>query len=368
MKPSQPWIKSAAYDMSFIVMPAFVSVLIAWALESHGIMNTTPLTWFILVLGIDVLHVYGTLFRTYMNPQEFKAHQPMLLWVPVCVWCGGVLLCAHSIKLFWCVAAYMAVFHFIRQQYGFVRLYARKESQTAFFRYLETMLIYLSMLYPMVYWHAHLPRDMHWLIEGDFIEGMPAFVPTVLGIVYGGAGLLYAISVGMQVRGGKPLNIPKVLIVVGTALSWGLGIVYFNGDMAFTVTNVISHGVPYVALIWVYGSQQIKRTSLHQTSGIMNVFFRVDSFPLYLLFLFVCGYVEEGLWDGLVWRDHPNFFVGFAHLPQVLSTSHLTWLVPLLSLPQLTHYVLDGFIWRIKQKDAHWQQVVFSAHPQGPHE
>ncbi|MFH4043607.1 hypothetical protein WAI98_20490, partial [Acinetobacter baumannii] len=46
--------------------------------------------------------------------------------------------------------------------------------------------------------------------------------------------------------------IGKDIVVATTAICWYLGIVAFNSDYAFTVTNVIIHGVPYFALIYVY--------------------------------------------------------------------------------------------------------------------
>ncbi len=58
------------------------------------------------------------------------------------------------------------------------------------------------------------------------------------------------------------------------------------------------------------------------------------------------AYLEEGLWDGLVWREHGAVFGWFQALPDVSRAAWLAWLVPLLALPQSTHYVLDGFIWR----------------------
>lgn len=67
------------------------------------------------------------------------------------------------------------------------------------------------------------------------------------------------------------------------------------------------------------------------------------------MFLGVLGllaYAEEGLWDGLVWREHASAFGWFQQLPAVENHVWLTLLVPLLALPQATHYVLDGFIWR----------------------
>ena len=58
------------------------------------------------------------------------------------------------------------------------------------------------------------------------------------------------------------------------------------------------------------------------------------------------AYLEEGVWDGLVWREHGRVFGWFQSLPTVADPAVLAWLVPLLALPQATHYVLDGFIWR----------------------
>jgi hypothetical protein len=43
-------------------------------------------------------------------------------------------------------------------------------------------------------------------------------------------------------------NIPKNLIIIGTLSSWFFGIVYFNNDLVFTLLNVVSHGIPYMAL------------------------------------------------------------------------------------------------------------------------
>ena len=32
----------------------------------------------------------------------------------------------------------------------------------------------------------------------------------------------------------------------------------------------------------------------------------------------------------------------------------LSFIVPLLALPQITHYILDGFIWKIKKEEFRW--------------
>jgi hypothetical protein len=44
-----------------------------------------------------------------------------------------------------------------------------------------------------------------------------------------------------------------------------------------------------------------------------------------------------------VWRDHPSLF----RFPSLDLGAWYALIVPLLALPQATHYVLDGFLWRL---------------------
>jgi hypothetical protein len=58
----------------------------------------------------------------------------------------------------------------------------------------------------------------------------------------------------------------------------------------------------------------------------------------------VVALVEEGLWDNLVWHDHPQYF---GDTSVSLSPTALALLVPLLALPQAVHYLTDAFVWRV---------------------
>jgi hypothetical protein len=68
---------------------------------------------------------------------------------------------------------------------------------------------------------------------------------------------------------------------------------------------------------------------------------------MFLLTLWLLAYVEEMFWDRGVWHDRAWLFGSAWNLESLK-----VWLVPLLALPQLTHYVLDGFIWRRKNNPA----------------
>jgi hypothetical protein len=102
---------------------------------------------------------------------------------------------------------------------------------------------------------------------------------------------------------------------------------------------VISHGIPYIALIYIREIKQKDNEQLNQLSLFKS------SLGIYLFIAVIIGFAffEEFLWEILVWQEHLSF--GFQ-----LSLNWLQFVVPLLVIPQLTHYLLDGFIWRKPKK------------------
>ncbi len=57
--------------------------------------------------------------------------------------------------------------------------------------------------------------------------------------------------------------------------------------------------------------------------------------------------LEEFLWETLVWNEHFS-------LDLTVPETVLQFLIPLLVVPQLTHYLLDGFIWKKPKKLANF--------------
>ncbi len=375
---AQPWLASALFDLSFIIGPAFVaSIFVIVFQEQIQGYDFLPLwAWVVFVLMIDVAHVYSTLFRTYLDPVAFSNNRTLLISIPVLAWAVGTLLYSVDGMLFWRALAYLAVFHFIRQQFGFVALYSRKDYGAGLIwnswnRRLDALAIYMATLYPIFYWHTHLPRNFNWFIAGDFFVGVPDVVSKFTFIAYLLVGAAYVLKEAVQFLKTGYFNLPKNLIVVGTALAWWIGIVALNSDMAFTITNVITHGIPYIALVWLYHNrvgkgERAKDSTKNSTASSDSNLSRVSNFfvlirnlilsylPAFLVFLVLLAYLEEGLWDGFVWREHGTIFGIFQALPVLKDPLVLSILVPLLALPQSTHYVLDGFIWRIKDTSKSW--------------
>jgi len=347
---NQPWLNSRVSDTVFILSPSFVSLLLVFLFPSQ-FQNTEGIPinyWVFLIVFIDVAHVYSTLYRTYFNPVNFKKQYALLTAIPLSCYIVGVIIYRFDGLWFWRILAYLAVYHFIRQQYGFMRLYSRNEKVFPVERLVDKVAIYTATLYPLLFWHLSTARNFNWFIEGDFFSFKNDALLKGSEIVYLAIIAIYLVKELLTTIKRKWMNIPRNLIVIGTLLSWYFGIVYFNGDMAFTTLNVISHGIPYMALIWFFEKIKINKTTIK--SKIMTLSFTKWGICYFLIILISLAYLEEGLWDGLVWREHLSVFKPFSTLPQIGSSELLSLIVPLLALPQATHYVLDGFIWKAKNK------------------
>jgi len=329
------WLFSPAVDLSVFGGSALVSLLLLWVGARAGVLegDSPDWAWVPAVLLVDVAHVYATMFRVYLDPEELRRRASLYLLAPAIAYALGVALYSESESLFWRTLAYLAVFHFVRQQYGWVALYRARGGERGRAGWVvDAAAIYMATLYPLAYWHAHLPRRFWWFLPGDFASA-PVWVERALFPVYCLALGAYAVRAAHAwvVRGAG--NPGKDLVVLTTAVCWYAGIVAFDSDYAFTVTNVLIHGVPYMALVWWYARRRAP------SAGI--TYRRLARWPLFLGTLWALAFAEELLWDRGVWHERAWLFGG-AWDWEALKL----FLVPLLALPQATHYVLDGFVWR----------------------
>src|ERR1700722_7360639 len=358
VKSRQPWIGGSAFDTGFILAPAYV--ITACVLCFPGFFRShevTPVLWAVLIVGVDVAHVYSTLYRTYFDPREFRRRQTLYLLAPVLGFLSFAALYSLGAMVFWRVLAYLAVFHFIRQQYGFMMIYRRDERRYAA---LDKAAIYAATLYPLIWWHSHA-RHFAWFVDGDFFSLPHPWIAEATLPVYAAIIVAYLIKEWLLWRRTGRINVPRNLLLAGTALSWWTGIIVLDSDLAFTATNVLAHGIPYMALIWLFGRNQARGGGMSPVLGFIAParLFSVAWIPLFVGLPVLLAYLEEGFWDGFIWTEHPTLFGIFQALPAVDNADVLVWLVPLLALPQITHYVLDAFIWRLGRRETPWQRMMF---------
>lgn len=346
----QPWIYSGVTDGLFILAPPFAALLLVALLPNvfaNGV-QVSEWWWLGLVLCIDVAHVYSSLYRTYFHRPTFQRRRNLLLLLPVMAFALSVLLYVFSPLLFWKLLAYLAVYHFVRQQYGFMRIYSRQEPYHKWYHRMDSVAIYTATLYPILYWHLHAPRQFDWFTEYDFFTFQSPWLAQVSQYVYVLVIMLYLIKEIHQWVKHRRFNLPRNLVVLGTFLSWYMGIVYFNGDLVFTLLNVVSHGIPYMTLVWAYGKKQSAGRATVYQPWAGRLFRRYGAW-LFVGSLLLLALVEEGAWDVLVWHEHNQVFGWLSALRTDLGREGMRLVVPLLTLPQLTHYLIDGFIWRVSK-------------------
>lgn len=338
---AQPWIDKPKTDSVFILAPSFVVVAIVFLFQDilkDIEANYSFYTWLFLIVFIDVAHVYATLFKTYFVAEAFKKRKKLLITLPIICFVIGIILFSFGSIFFWSVLAYIAVFHFIRQQYGFMRLYSRNEIKTKWSVVIDNLIIYTATGYPMLFWFFSSPRSFNWFTENDFIHFENQSLLEILGWIYALIVVFYMVRTIYKSSKDGYFNIPKNAIITGTFLSWYFGIVYFNNDLVFTLLNVVSHGIPYIALIYlneIDKKQAVDLGFLNWLKGFKGIF-------LFIGFLFAIAFFEEYIWEIFVWNEQFSL-TGFDFSNwQIL-------LIPLLTVPQFTHYLLDGFIWKSKK-------------------
>ncbi|WP_437656265.1 hypothetical protein [Sorangium sp. So ce1182] len=317
----------------------------------------------LLVVGVDVAHVHTTLFRTYLDPEELRRHPALYAAVPLACYAAGVALHLASELTFWRALAYVAVVHFVRQQVGWVAIYrALAGERSRVDRLLDDALIYAATGWPLLYWHAHPPRAFQWFVHGDFVSA-PWLAAAVgpLGVVYAALAVAYVARALQRARVARaPLNLGKHVVVATTAATWYVGIVATDSDFQFTVTNVLVHGVPYMALVFAYARERAIEAPRSLVARLV-----AGGLLAFLGLALALAFAEEMLWDRLVWHDRPELFGGAVDEP-LLGPRARALIVPLLALPQATHYLLDAVVWRRRHtRPAQARALGFRTAPEG---
>jgi len=356
------WLFTRSIDLFVVFLPVWISWLICFLLPGSYLQQDISIwIWLVFVVGIDVSHVWSTIFRTYADKEEFFNHKRLLLLAPVISFLVFFILAGFSQPVFWRILAYIALYHFIKQQYGFMRIYKAKAGDFKKKTIKDEWIIYAGMIYPVVYWHLTDKRNFSWFIEGDFLNYYEYLGQLPMETFFLLTNILYWVFIVawliQEIRNKSVFYYGKILWVLSTAINWYLGIVYFNSDLVFTVTNVIAHGIPYLVLIFYYVERKkVVQTKVDAGKG-RRIFLNIT---FMLVIVFVLAFGEEYFWDMLIYRENETFFEYLLPFPldAFLSPWTQAFGMALLTVPQATHYIIDGFIWKSGEKNPHLKRVL----------
>jgi uncharacterized membrane protein len=365
------WIISARDDLIWFIG----SVVSSYALLLFYVKGVVPLIplmalWAIL---IDAPHVFGTFSRTYFDRTE-RAHRSRLLWGSLLFFAiGPLMVLAGAGLVFFFVAGLWAYYHLVKQHYGFMVLYKKKNSDLApIDNALDRLLLLFAFNYPFV---AFIARDP------EAISRVPvALRPGVNGL----ASLLLAATIilaivwmGRQVQRaivGEPLDVPKYLLLAAAIpMHWVVLLTPMpHKPIAIVAILTIYHNLQYHRLIWFHNKKYYagpKRVSVAANGSVRPAAVdgssrnateelgRFDPRQKYgaaeLISRRLVYYIAFGIIFGVIYQG-PRQILGYLSLKNGSAGTTVQSLPMQLGISflwgyALIHYYLDSKIWRVRR-------------------
>src|SRR5947209_4111529 len=197
------WIIGARDDLVWFIG----SVAASYALFALYVARLVPLVpmvvaWAVLV---DAPHVFATFSRTYFDREERRARGRLVWWSLLFFAVGPAAVLAGAGFVFFFLAALWAYYHLIKQHYGFMVLYKKKNGDLdRADNFLDRAFLLLAFTYPFV---AFVARDE------EALRRVPAVLHSWLGRLEGVllAAVVIAVVawVGRQVSGATPVRQPR---------------------------------------------------------------------------------------------------------------------------------------------------------------
>jgi hypothetical protein len=380
------WIVNKKADLLLFIGGALTGYIMFFL---HAGLHLNMLTvWFIWVVFIDTPHFYSTYLRTYFDKEEFQARKNLLVgslgWLLVGPAIIGISYILYSLGvgpykapfvMFIIMFNLWAYWHVVRQHYGILALYKRKNNDfddrdTR----IDKVLLYGGLISPFITFAIRHPeaRDLFGLTSAfpTYPEGA-LFSSTFMSqlhwehiVVYLSVTFMIAISFIFFLRqlqrwrNGQVLNLPKILFFIALIPLYA----YINYSpavttaplIAFTAFVTIYHDVQYHAIVWFYSQNRYHKPGVDKNKYGLAVKLS-QNFAIYA----VAGIAMAALLR--VTGSFLDITPGFSPLVMTseislfgnMTTSELLLSI-VIGIP-LHHYFVDQFIWR-PSKDQTLQQ------------
>jgi hypothetical protein len=338
------WIVSSRFDLSMVIIP-FTIAAVALALLA-GLDVEQPLWAYLLCfVAFDVAHVWATVYVTYLDGEAFARRRALFLWpIPVSFAVAfGLYLVAPW--LFWTGLAYFAIYHFAKQQYGFIAIYKAKAGERDALDYrLDKLALWTGTIGPVLLWHATPTGQFDWFDGGErFLVRLPEEAKVLIAAGMALVGTVWLLrQLHVTFARGRALNVGKTTWMIASWVSWWIGVRMAEHIFISAAFLNFFHGVPFLMLVWHRTRTRHKDAPTERAPLAARL--SRSWLPFYGA-LFAIALVEEVLWDGVVWKAYLPGVLGVT--PPALGAVAMAAWVAALSLPQIVHYFLDAYIWKL---------------------
>jgi hypothetical protein len=354
------WIISAREDLIWFVgsVASSYALLILYV---TGILPLIPMVvgWALL---IDAPHVFGTFSRTYFDRTEWTSRKRLMLGSLLFFVVGPLMVLLGLGFTFFFLAALWAYYHLVKQHYGFMVLYKKKNNDLApVDNALDRWLLLFAFNYPFVAFIAGDPSAMA-RVPPLLRSGVNTVTMLLLAgtIAVGGFWLIRQVQ-RAWLR--ESLNLPKYLLLAAAIpMHWiALLTPMPNKPIALVAILTIYHNLQYHRLIWFHNQKYVEvRTVLRGTSptvregSLDQVALKQKYGPASLISRRLLYYIAFGILFGLLYQG-PRQLLGYFGLKA--SHGDVTAQLPIpiqLGVAVLwgvafIHYYLDSKIWRVRR-------------------
>ena len=320
------------------------------------------LLWWFWIVSVDGPHVFGTISRTYLDSEEWEQRSRLMLgslgWFllgPAMLAVGLTLVSELPFLIFLTFAQLWAYWHVVRQHYGFMVIYQKKNGEAAGKENrLDYWIFYILMVAPFVSFIIRHPDARSQLGLGADVTALESSVVT---LIYGLIAAAIALYVGKELLSafsGKSLNIPKNLFLLA-CLPLHL-FIFLHPTVStkidirlFAVFVTFYHNIQYHGIIWFYNRNRYGSNEDRTRFGLAGRISRN----------FLTYYVA-GILFTLAYRYSNWFFAGtavpLATGPNPISEFALGNLFSVSDLAigfwwgfAFNHYYLDQKIWKLSK-------------------
>jgi hypothetical protein len=355
------WIINAREDLIWFVgsVASSYALLILYV---TGVLPLIPMVagWAIL---IDAPHVFGTFSRTYFDRSEWRTRKRLLLGSLLFFIVGPAMVLLGVGLVFFFVAALWAYYHLVKQHYGFMVLYKKKNNDLApVDNALDRVFLMFAFNYPFVQFIASDPSAMA-RVPTVLHGGVNALAMLLLAgtIVVGAAWLIRQIQrAWLQ----QPLNVPKYLLLAAAIpMHWIVLLTPMPAKpIALVAILTIYHNLQYHRLIWFHNQKYVDANAALRGSSptvregsLGQMTLKQKYGPAALISRRLPYYVVFGIIFGIIYQG-PRQYLGYLNLhtgdsPAALSLPTQLGIAFLWGYAFI-HYYLDSKIWRVRRDPA----------------
>jgi len=355
------WIISARDDLVWFI-GSVVSSYALLILYVAGVLPLIPMValWAIL---IDAPHVFGTFSRTYFDRAE-RRNRARLLWGSLFFFVVGPIMVFAGLGLvFFFLAALWAYYHLVKQHYGFMVLYKKKNNDLApVDNALDRLLLLFAFNYPFVAFIARDPEAMT-RVPASLRFGVNGLATILLA----GTIVLFVAWLLRQIQrfvGGEALDVPKYLLLAAAIpMHWIVLLTPMpNKPIAIVAILTIYHNLQYHRLIWFHNQKYTRNsTALTGTAGVSpaatvsesNQNPRQKFGAAELISRRLLYYIAFGILFGIIYQG-PRQYLGYINLKNGGGITGEQSFAMQLGISFLwgyafIHYYLDSKIWRVRR-------------------